>query len=722
MVQRKALGLLLLVCNPLLLVLEAAQQCPYSCYTKGGNSCLCPDPNWKGSPCSWLGHGGPYDFPACLDAIATGFPKETTSILIERLTSPTLFEQSFHNLRILVRLVHLSIRKSNVSRIQPGAFRGLRHLTHLYLKDDRISSLEPDTFTGLPKLAVLLLEKNAISTISQHAFRGLPKLQILRLSENRLTSVPVHALQDLYPQPGVILMVDLQMNHIATIDEDVVRLSQAHRLNLMIVNNALRCDKNLTGFVCSLPHHPAYISASDSLKCASPPELRGTSLAALANEICRTDKEAPPKQETESKPFSEPSMTTTVSRNMVEDLSAPMELTSPQILYSETIPTKGHTHTGMPQSMPVSERTTQMDYVIVLGGGPLIKDVNITAITLAAIVPSLLITVILIILKLCRGTDVPQQDAPRGSDEEATSSRRAEADHIEPYAVAYAADSAEMEEENRNSTPASNKTAEGNYQIQPYAVAYDDSAEPGGQNRNSTTSRRPIRPASDKTTEDNYAIQPYAVAYDDSAEPGGQNRNSTTSRRPASNINKTTEDNFTIEPYAVAYDDQPGPQLQSHPEASIDDLEQDDNYEAQPYAVGYPDSPQATRSRVETNLTPLENSSDEQTTDVKQQVARSLSNEDDIKSNLEDEEEEGDPKGDGKGPYGMDGGNESPEGVGIQYKRGSQANKHSASSAYTYNSPDGQTQCQTSGHRQSALYEDELMATDPTEDVIHHSS
>ncbi|XP_019624279.1 PREDICTED: uncharacterized protein LOC109469955 [Branchiostoma belcheri] len=623
MVQRRALGLLLLVCSPLLLVLEAAQQCPYSCYTKGGNSCLCPDPKWKGSPCSWLGHGGPYNFPACLDAIATGFPKETTSILIERLTSPTLFEQSFHDLRILVRLVHLSIRKSNVSTIQPGAFRGLQHLTHLYLKDDRISSLEPDTFIGLPKLAVLLLEKNAISTISQHAFRGLPKLQILRLSENRLTSVPVHALQDLYPQPGIILMVDLQMNHIATIDEDVVRLSQAHRLNLMIVNNALRCDKNLTGFVCSLPHHPSYISASDSLKCASPPELRGTNLTALANEICHTDKEVPQQQETKSKPFSEPPMTTTVSRNT--------ELTSPQILYSETIPTEGYTHTGMPQNMPVSENTTQMDYVIVLGGGPLIanpKDVNITAITLAAVVPSLLITVILLIIKFCRGTDLPQQDAPRESDEEATSSRTAEADNIEPYAVAYAADSAEMEEQDRNSTtsgrPAGNKTTEDNYAIQPYAVAYGDSAEPGGQNINSTTSRRPIPPTSNKTTEDNYTIQPYAVAYDDSAEPGGQNINSTTSRRPIPpTSNKTTEDNYkiqpyavayaedngTIQPYAVAYDDQPGPQLQSHAQASLD--------EAQPYAVGYPDSPQATRSRAEANLTPQENSSCEETS-VKQ--------------------------------------------------------------------------------------------------------
>eukprot|EP00058_Branchiostoma_floridae_P017843 XP_002603332.1 hypothetical protein BRAFLDRAFT_71375 [Branchiostoma floridae] len=144
MAGRKALFWLLLVSNHLLLVPEAAQRCPDDCFTRVVFSCRCPNPNGKGSSCSWVGHGGTYVFPVCLDAIPTDFPRETQSIIIEHLSSSTLLEQSFQNLRI-ERLNHLNIRKSNVSAIQPRAFFGLSYLSHLYLADNRISRLDNET-------------------------------------------------------------------------------------------------------------------------------------------------------------------------------------------------------------------------------------------------------------------------------------------------------------------------------------------------------------------------------------------------------------------------------------------------------------------------------------------------------------------------------------------------------------------------------------------------
>ncbi|XP_019635167.1 PREDICTED: uncharacterized protein LOC109478118 [Branchiostoma belcheri] len=585
MVQRKALVLLLLVSNRLLFVLEAAQ-CPENCYSKVVTSCRCPDPNGESSPCSWVGNGGTYSFPVCLDAIPTDLPTETVTVLIEHLTSPKLIEQSFQNLPILIRLHYLNIRQSNVSTIQPGAFRvqGLRHLNHLYLIDNLISRLEPGTFLGLGKLVALLLDKNMISSISKHAFRGLPQLWVLRLSQNRLTSVPVNALLDLKFNP--LLLANVQRNHITTIDKDVMRLllGQTRGLNLDIRHNKLRCDKDLTWFICNLPDLPQ-ITKSNFLKCASPPDLRGTNLTTLENELCQTDEDRT-QQETESKPFTEQSMTT-ASRN-------------------DTIPTEGHTEMSLNSS--VSEHTTQINYVINFGGNPVINDgVNmmVTAIITAVTVPPLLVLaigVILFIIKVYLGTDLPHHAVPTGSNGEGT--RRTETDDIEPY-----------------------------------AVAYDDSVLPGV----------------------------------------GHDRNSTTSGRPTPARNKTPEDNYTIQPYAVTYDEQPGSQLQSHTEASNDDLEQDDNYEIQPYAVGYPDSPQAERGRADADLPTLENSgTDEQATNGK----GSFLAEDDIRPNFEagEAQTEGDPTGDGDGPYGMDGGDESQEMQ--QYKSGSQATKHSACSAY----------------------------------------
>ncbi|KAI8521714.1 hypothetical protein Bbelb_014680 [Branchiostoma belcheri] len=580
MVQRKALVLLLLVSNRLLFVLEAAQ-CPENCYSRVATSCRCPDPNGESSPCSWVGNGGTYSFPVCLDAIPTDFPTETVTVLIEHLTSPKLIEQSFQNLPILIRLHYLNIRLSNVSTIQPGAFRvqGLRHLNHLYLTDNLIYRLEPGTFLGLGKLVALLLDKNMISSISKHAFRGLPQLRVLRLSQNRLTSVPVNALLDLKLNP--LLLANVQRNHITTIDKDVMRLllGQTRGLDLDIRHNKLRCDKDLTWFICSLPDLPQ-IPTSNFLKCASPPDLRGTNLTTLENELCQTDEDRP-QQETESKPFTEQSMTT-ASRN-------------------DTIPTEGYTEMSLNSS--VSEHTTQINYVINFGGNPVINDgVNmmVTAIITAVTVPPLLVLaigVIRFIIKVYLGTDLPHHAVPTGSNGEATRQRETE-------------------------------------DIEPYAVAYDDSVLPAG----------------------------------------GHDRNSTTSGRPTPAHNKTPEDSYT---------NQPGPQLQSHPEASNDDLEQDDDYEIQPYAVGYPDSPQAERDCADADLPTLENSgTDEQATNGKRPVGQPLSAEDDIRPNFEagEAETEGDPTGDGDGLYGMDGGNESQEMQ--RYQCSSQANKHSACSAY----------------------------------------
>eukprot|EP00058_Branchiostoma_floridae_P025478 XP_002610968.1 hypothetical protein BRAFLDRAFT_96309 [Branchiostoma floridae] len=582
MVGRKALVWLLLASNHLvLLVPEAAQRCPDDCFTRVAFSCRCPNPNGKGSPCSWVGHGGTYVFSVCLDAIPTDFPTETQSVMIEHLSSSTLLEQSFYHLRI-GRLETLSIRQSNVSALQPRAFCGLQHLSHLYLPDNRISRLEADTFLGLVKLHVLILEKNRISTVSQHAFRGLPLLKHLRLSHNRLTSVPVGALL----QPESLLAVDLQMNHITKIGRNVVRLTRHEHLTLQIGQNKLRCDKNLTWFVCSLSYL-SFISHRGVLRCAFPPELSGTYISTMRKKFCQTTTERP-QREIGPETFSEPSLTPT---------SRIMDSRSPQIFnnhpYNDVIPTEGYTE--MPQTMPVTERTTQMDYVILLMEKLFInEDVHINyiiAMVSAVVVPLLLVLAtasLLFILRLC---------CPARPEDNCA---------IQPYVVAYGEDL-------------------GSSDIQPYTVAHNEDPGPPLQSHaaatcfgSSATSGRNI-PARDKTPEDNCTIQPYAVAYGE--DPG-----------------------LDIQPYAVAHNEDPGPQLQSRATASCtDDQEQGDNYKIQPYAVGYPDSPQAAGSSAEAqDSKSLENGSDEPTANVNQPIVQSedrlLSTDDDIQPEYGDDE------------------------------------------------------------------------------------
>eukprot|EP00058_Branchiostoma_floridae_P017846 XP_002603335.1 hypothetical protein BRAFLDRAFT_71372 [Branchiostoma floridae] len=463
MAGRKALFWLLLVSNHLLLVPEAAQRCPDDCFTRVVFSCRCPNPNGKGSSCSWVGHGGTYVFPVCLDAIPTDFPRETQSIIIEHLSSSTLLEQSFQNLRI-ERLNHLNIRKSNVSAIQPRAFFGLSYLSHLYLADNRISRLEADTFLGLVNLYILILEKNTISTISQHAFRGLRLLQHLRLSKNRLTSVPVDALL----QPESLWAADLQMNHITTIDRDVVRLSRHQYVGLQVGHNKLTCDKNLTWLVCSLSNL-TFISQRGALRCAFPPELSGTNLITMKKYFCQTSTERP-QRGIGSTTFSEPSLTPT--SRMIDSTSPHIFNTHP---YTDTIPTESYTE--MAHTMPITEHTTQMEYVIILEGKLFInEDVNYAiAIVSAVVVPLSVAAAVLSIFKLCSGTDLPHEQG---------TSTRAETHSIQPYAVAYA-DKVELRGPDGSSTtsgqniPARDRIPiEDNYTIQPYAVAYGEDIQP----------------------------------------------------------------------------------------------------------------------------------------------------------------------------------------------------------------------------------------------------
>eukprot|EP00058_Branchiostoma_floridae_P017844 XP_002603333.1 hypothetical protein BRAFLDRAFT_71374 [Branchiostoma floridae] len=343
---------------------------------------------------------------------------------------------------------------------------------------------EADTFLGLVNLYILILEKNTISTISQHAFRGLRLLQHLRLSKNRLTSMPVDALL----QPESLWAADLQMNHITTIDRDVVRLTRQQHLALQIGHNKLTCDKNLTWLVCSL-WNLTFISQRGALRCALPPELSGTNLTTMRRYFCQTSTEWP-QRGIGSKTLNELSLTPT--SRIMDSISPHIFNTHP---YTDTIPTESYTE--MPHTMPVTEHTTQMEYVIILEGKLFINEYVNYAIAMvsAVVVPLSMATAVLSIFKLCGVKDLHHDQA---------TSTEADTHDVQPYALAYA-DTAELRGPNGSSTksgqniPALDRTpTEDNYTIQPYAVAYGE--DPGSD----------IQPYAMAYGED---IQPYAVAH-----------------------------------------------------------------------------------------------------------------------------------------------------------------------------------------------------------------
>ncbi|XP_019623084.1 PREDICTED: SLIT and NTRK-like protein 4 [Branchiostoma belcheri] len=462
MPRSKILVLFLLLSAHLHVVLVAAEWgCPDGCNASPWpiRICNCPS-DGHGKPCSWVGHDGTtYRFDRCLDAVPTGFHRETRSIKLAHLRSSTLPDGSFPD---TPKIPYIEIKQSNVSIIQPGAFRGLQSAIVLCLVDNRISSLGPDTFMGLEKLESLYLDKNVISSISRNAFRGLPNLAQLKLSQNHLTSVPVEA----FLLPRALLLANLTKNRIATIHSNVMRLNQSD-LRVIVDKNDLRCDENLTWFICILPRL-RQIRLNNLTKCVSPAELQGFPLATVRNNICKTNTARSPE-----------AYNKTIS----------MEPASTQ-----------QTHTNV---VSASQHTTEMDRAIVLGGGPAIinRDVNRTytiAVISAVVVPLLFVLsplgVFFIYKRWCgHGEVLARQDRPT-----------------------------EMQESDRNPqtggpqpTPAQDQSSGDSETIQPYAVGFD-----GGQGPDSEIQPYAVVYKKDQEQNDICAIPLYGIDCPDTEATG----------------------------------------------------------------------------------------------------------------------------------------------------------------------------------------------------------
>ncbi|KAI8503500.1 hypothetical protein Bbelb_184710 [Branchiostoma belcheri] len=734
-----ALVWLLLVSGPLQFVL-AAFHCPDNCppnsavdpsYSskrsrgyRTNNICHCPGDQGEKSPCSWVGRGGAvYSFDYCIDAIPRTFHRETRNIYIRHLRSPTLLECSFPNLPLLQ---YLQIHTSNVSVIRPGAFRDLPSVSALLLDNNQISSLEPDTFVGLDSLAHLVLDNNTISAISQFAFRGLPKLATLNLTQNLLSSLPLEALL----QPTTLSTANLRGNEITTIGSNVRRLKG----NLTIGDNKLRCNDDLTWFICNLPQL-RQISGRNTLKCASPDYLEGIFLHTLRNDDYKHNsskwwsKLTRDGDVSKTSPYSKSlrnnrceSNTNSSKRGIEFARDGDVSKTSP---YSKTVPTDNYTESPSTSDKPVSQPTTEMDFVILLGVGPNTnrgdKGIYTLAMTSAILAPLLLVLASAGVLFIYNrwGGEEPTDDDPESSKTD-TTQPYPKPDTIQPYAVAYSTG---------QPGPAQNQAPEDGETIQPYAVAYDKDGGP--------------------------EIKPYAVAYkedigqsDDVRIPlyaadtlpsaGGSTEARST---PLENGNNTDQQATVVkQPTGQSEAESTPPENNVDQQATVvkqpagqseaESTPPENNADQQATVVKQPAGQSEAEStppennadqqatvikqpagQSEADSTPAENDTDQQATAVKQPIgqseAQSLPNDDEVEPENDDEEEEnGNPSTrDGKGPYEIEEENEIPTASGI-YGNGSQpsGSEDHSTSQVLYN-----PECQTS--EPPALYEENPMDT-----------
>ncbi|XP_019622223.1 PREDICTED: uncharacterized protein LOC109468415 [Branchiostoma belcheri] len=591
----------------------ASQTCPLGCRTdvrlsfSSSQHCHCPAGHATGSPCSWAGHGGTYHSPACLDTLPAGFGSGTRLISIKYLRAPTLLECSFPDAS---GVFSLNIQRSNVSVIQPGAFRGLARAQTLSLADNRISELECDAFIGLEQLKTLQLQQNAISYLSQCAFRGLPLLRDLTLNHNSLKSVPVDSLL----MPTALTSVNLNANPITTIDRQIMRLNQNPRLRLTILTIKLNCDRNLTWFICNLALLDL-VRYHSSLQCVSPDNLSGTFVTTLKNgAMCSkewenisngTDTASTSSESPQLVPNTLPCRQTVTAKTSTETIHTSKA-------YNHTVHTQDYTNESHTNSTPVSNQTTETDYVILFKRDPIItlddKRTRLVTMLCAVLVPLLFVIASVIVLffcKHCHQNYIPAEAATEdpGSPEIVTPYAVAYFETIEPYAVAFAEDDSRQQTSEVNS---SNQPEVGleDAGLQTHAVIHQVADQepkilPKASIHHETSVPKPHQ-SKEMTDEPCPELHSQAMTLHDSSGPELQARAVTNSEDQEQELHSRAVDN----------DDDPGPELQ--PYAVTYDTRQGENGMGQPYAIAYLPSPQNARRlsplrQIASNQSPNQN-------------------------------------------------------------------------------------------------------------------
>ena len=135
---------------------------------------------------------------------------DTASLNSERVA----FEGMPRLRRLLVSGVNYWEDRSPATHVEPGAFMGLSSLLGLNLPDNGLTRLDLGVFDGLEKLTQLRLWGNRISALPVGVFDGLSELEDLDLLDNRLTSLD----EGLFRGLSALETLRLSINRIARLE------------------------------------------------------------------------------------------------------------------------------------------------------------------------------------------------------------------------------------------------------------------------------------------------------------------------------------------------------------------------------------------------------------------------------------------------------------------------------------------------------------------------
>ncbi|XP_041038043.1 reticulon-4 receptor-like 2 [Carcharodon carcharias] len=184
----------------------------------------------------------------------------------------------------LSRLRTLRLHRCGLALLPLGLFAGLRGLRYLYLQDNRIPGLRPGLFSDLSRLSHLFLHGNRLRRLQAGAFGGLRGLDRLLLHRNLIGLVQAGAFGGLRGLDTLFL----SHNRLARLPGPALLPLPSLRF-LRLDGNPWACDcraRGLRGWF------GAYPGASSALTCSSPPGRKGRDLRLLTHRDFQTPAKA----------------------------------------------------------------------------------------------------------------------------------------------------------------------------------------------------------------------------------------------------------------------------------------------------------------------------------------------------------------------------------------------------------------------------------------------
>lgn len=128
-----------------------------------------------------------------------------------------------------LNLETISIQRSYIRQIEPGAFRNMTYLYSIYLGSNKITAVEDGIFDN-ENLEWINLIENSITKISSNAFSKLPYLKKINLEDNKLNYVDVNWFKN---NPN-LQSITLSRNKIAHIPTGFLKYELSHKPQLAV--------------------------------------------------------------------------------------------------------------------------------------------------------------------------------------------------------------------------------------------------------------------------------------------------------------------------------------------------------------------------------------------------------------------------------------------------------------------------------------------------------